>query len=176
MKRPKAPVDSVPPLSASVERGFDPLNACNLCGVPGELAALRECDAADRPLPGPAALVFVGVGHKACAKVVKDHPRLYLDTRGEPGSFPKLCGPCTHRRGLACSHPNLKTNGGAGLKVGLGGIFPGVIICGRGGRIRPVGVALDCEGQELPGERALAAAEAMLDPDVPEKPIAMETS
>lgn len=140
-------------LTVAAHRSPDIFAACGICGEPAEhLRALRECDEFDQPIPGDDGLLFVGEGHRACDKVVSDHPRLYEDTHGRPGYFPRICGPCVHRDGFACRHPDLKANGGAGLVVtmptaaewqGMGN----VIVCGRGGCWRPPRVATACAGR-----------------------------
>lgn len=139
------------PISQYKARGTDPIRVCNLCGLAAEqLSAWREHDEHDRPLEGPGRLVFIGVGaeHGACREHLDKHPRLYAEVTGLPGTFPRLCGDCPNRKGFACSHPNLKANGGPGLKVELDNAWAAnAIICGRGGRIRPVHHALKCEGK-----------------------------
>jgi hypothetical protein len=56
----------------------------------------------------------------ACSKkLIEPHPRLYSqpDTYSpRPGSMPECVG-CGFCRELRCAHPNLKANGGAGLKL-----------------------------------------------------------
>jgi len=154
VKKPKLNVirDAVP-LSASARHGRDPDFACDVCHAPAEqLEVWREHDEHDRPIPGTDALVYLGEGHPLCRIKLDDHPRLYAEVRGEPGSFPRLCGPCEHRDGLLCRHPDLKVNGGGGLMVHLNnGIFAHVHICGAHGRIRPLHSAIRCAGRRLRG-------------------------
>jgi len=156
-KKPPTPllVVSTPPITESriMRRVYDPLAACNVCGKPAEtLIAWRECDEHDKPIAGVGALVYIGADHTDCDKALADHPRLYSETRGEPGAFPLLCGPCVHRRALACLHLSLKVNGGDGLKIMLHSPngLAGVIICSRGrggGCWTPPQVAKECEGR-----------------------------
>ena len=136
------------PLSALAARLADPLAACNVCGEPAvELAAWREHDERDVPVDGAGALVFIARDHPECVRAMERHPRLYSEEAGRPGTFPRLCGDCPRRTGRACSHPNLRANGGAGLFVELDDRLRGAILCGgRGRRIRPVNHALACEG------------------------------
>lgn len=149
MKKPtQHQVLAVAPLSEVPERGDDPIRQCNVCGLSSDsLAAWREHDERDLPLDGARFLVFIGKDHPACIKAMDKHPRLYAEVRGEPGTFPRLCGDCSLRRGLECSHPKLRANGGDGLLVNLDDPLHGAIICGRGGRITPVNHALTCEGK-----------------------------
>lgn len=147
-KPPASVIQSRMALSAA--RLADPLSACNICGEPSDsLAVWREHDEHDRPIDGTDYLVYIGKDHKKCLKRMDDHPRLYAEVRGEPGSFPRLCGPCRYRDGLACRHPKLKANGGDGLLVNLADPLRGAIVCMGGGR-RAVVVhhALKCEGRE----------------------------
>lgn len=135
-------------LTESPSRPADPITACNLCGAPAErLRAMRECDEYDRPLPGPASLLFIGERHGECRRKLDKHARLYRDDMGEPGTFPLLCGRCVHRRGFECTHPKLKQNGGPGLAVTLDG--PNGFLCrrGRGRGCEPMAKnAVKCEG------------------------------
>jgi hypothetical protein len=138
------------PLSAAEHRGDDPLNGtCNVCGAPApQLKLYWEHDEHDRPR-GRAFVVYVGVGpdHKRCEKAVEDHPRLYEVHPGLPGCFPLLCGPCSYRRGLNCTHRDLKANGGGGLVVTMPG--PRGIMCTRDGciNLNHLRVATVCKGR-----------------------------
>lgn len=121
------------PLTRRHTRGDDPLAQCNICGQPSErLEAWREHNERDLPIEGPGALVFLGGDHPECRKALDEHPRLYDQRTGDPGTFPLLCGPCTLRRGLGCAHADLRSNGGAGLNVSLDGYAIRVHIRGRG--------------------------------------------
>lgn len=153
MRKPTpAAIRRAEPLSASAAHGAGPDFVCDVCGLPGELAAWREHDEHDQPIAGPGATVYVANDHPACRKAVADHARLYDEIPGMPGSFPKLCGPCVHRRELGCCHPALKSNGGTGLQVQISNWLAGAIFCGRGGQIRPPRHALACVGQSIRGE------------------------
>jgi len=128
---PKAIQQSVP-LSRHPRRPSDPLSACNLCGLPPgspeDLVVFREHDERDWPIAGDAALVFVARDHERCSRAVTAHPRLYARETGVPGSFPRLCGPCEHRAGLACRNPRAKVNGGEGVLIQVtNGLPPGVV-------------------------------------------------
>lgn len=115
------------PLSASVSRR----QFVCICGRSSDRLALwREHDERDMPIPGNQALVFIAADHADCNKTMRKHPRLYAEQRGDPGSFPTLCGPCTYRQGLGCTHPDLKQNGGQGLLVNLRPTVPhNAIVC-----------------------------------------------
>lgn len=129
----------------------DRITACNVCGRPSsQLSAWRAHDEFDRPIAGVGALIFLGTDHHACRKALDRHPRLYAEERGEPGTFPLLCGPCVHRRGTVC--PLARANGGPGITVSVdrfaGG---GVIVCSRGACSHPVSRAHACSGREVSG-------------------------
>lgn len=152
-----AEIAAATPLSRWPKRPIDPMAGCNVCGEPAEeLAAFLEHGAGDKPPPEDqrhAALVFIGRGHRACMKVLEAHPRLYAEVRGDPGHFPLLCGPCQNRDGMACKHPDLRANGGAGLSVSLSDPLRGAIICGSRGRITVVNRAMSCKGRvAIPGQ------------------------
>lgn len=157
MKPSPSAIRSAPPLVPPERRGPDAILACGVCGItvdPSDLpsAVYREHDEHDQPITGPEALVFVGplATHAECHRRLDAHPRLYAEASGDPGTFPALCGPCAHRRGRACSHPDLRANGGAGLRVHLSGLA--AIICGRGGCRVPIAHAIGCDGRTV--ERA----------------------
>lgn len=154
MKKPSASaIRSAVPLTQRPCRGADPLDGtCNVCGAAADpvlLEAWREHDEYDRPIPGPEALVFLDASHNACHAALNKHPRLYAEETAKPGAFPKLCGPCVNRLGLGCAHPDLRANGGAGLKVNITNPFTGAILCGRNGQIVPVRDAVECVGRKV---------------------------
>lgn len=157
---PKKPssiaISAATPLTKYPARSHDPITDCNLCGQPSTLlGAWREHDERDVPFESPEALVFIAADHPDCLKVMERHPRLYAEERGDPGHFPRLCGTCPRRSSLACTHPNLRANGGAGLFVVLDDRFRNAILCGRGGRVRPIQHALQCEGHPDPALKAV---------------------
>lgn len=128
-----AAIRAAEPLTHAAERGTDPIMGCNICGkTAAPLCLYVECDALDMPIEGPNALLYVGEEHPDCILVVQRHPRLYKRANGRPGTFPRLCGPCVHRRGVDCTHPDLIKNGGTGLVVSR---EPGPrgIVCGKDG-------------------------------------------
>jgi len=156
LKKPNvAAIRAATPLTALPTRGDDPISCCNVCGQAADpvlLQVWREHDEHDRPIGGDDALVFLmgGREHDRCRKILDEHPRLYAEEGGRPGSFPAICGACPFRSGTACTHPKLKTNGGPGLLVTLDrGAFANAIICmGGGRRYRPIHRAIKCEGRE----------------------------
>lgn len=152
MTKPSPPqIHDAEPLSASPHRVPDVMALCHICGVAArEMRLFRECDERDKPFPGDAFLIFIGTDHAECYRKLDQHPRMYLEQRGDPGRFPRLCGPCVHRERLRCTNPQLGANGGPGLRVGLSGLGT-MVACIRGGALPPP-EALDCEGQRLPGE------------------------
>jgi hypothetical protein len=155
-----ARIASTPPLS--MEKKIRGARACNLCGEPaavGQLRLYKECDKFDQPIDGERTLLFVAGDHPACMDRVDKHPRLYLERRGTPGTFPKLCGGCIYREGFRCTHPRAKINNGEGLKIGLDPAAA-IVVCIRGsGCEKPLAHALDCDGQDLLGEREAVVTE-----------------
>ena len=154
MKKPSAKtIAEAVPLTQRSECGIDPLaGQCQLCAADADAVLLgvwREHDEHDQPLAGTDALLFIDRGHVPCMAAMEAHPRLYAEETGRPGSFPEICGPCTHRQNLECDHPKLTKNGGTGLTVMLSGLP--AIICygrGRGGCTTPLKRATKCEGRE----------------------------
>jgi hypothetical protein len=153
--RASAPL-SIVPLTA------DRMACCNVCGKPSDvLEVWRAHDERDNPIAGDRALVFLGAGdaHEPCHVKLEEHPRLFAQVRGHVGHLPRLCGPCVHRRGLSCSHPEEKGNGGAGLRFRLDGMT-GVICYGRkrGGCV-PLDTrqAVECTGRTVKEAERLQA-------------------
>jgi hypothetical protein len=121
--------------------------SCVGCGAATGLTAWRECDEHDREVEG--AVVFLCPG-AACRRRLNEHPRLYKQVTGGPGHFPGLCGGCGWRDGmLGCLHPDLKANGGGGLRVEMSDPWRGAI-CVRTSRGQAPRVleAVRCEGRE----------------------------
>jgi hypothetical protein len=139
-------------LSKSASFKPDP-RACSVCRIqvdPDDLPCTvwSEHDQNDRPR-SPPVLVFLGPGkeHEACRKAMADHPRLYVEVDGGPGSWPSLCGPCVHRYSLSCGHKDLKSNGGQGLLITLAGPDTMIVCTRNGGCHRPIRPAVRCEGR-----------------------------
>jgi hypothetical protein len=156
-KKPNAAaIRAALPLSELPTRPADPLSACNICGNPAaELVLYREADEYDNAGP-EGALVYIGKDHRACTAAMEKHPRLYVDAMGKPGEFPLLCAPCVFRKGLACTHADLKANGGPGLAVACRALdehyvgMEGARVCTRGkGCWTPPLVAKSCKGRRL---------------------------
>ena len=125
---------------------------CSVCGFDSKLLeTYQEHDEFDRVT---GRFIFLGLEdeHARCGRFLEDHPRLYTEAMGAPGSFGMLCGGCTLRVGSACTHPSLKANGGPGMSVGMNTPFKGVIIKTTTGCYRPPPRPLDCDGQKLRGE------------------------
>jgi hypothetical protein len=144
------------------QRPADPLSRCNLCTedcFSNPLIAYREHDEHDWPMPGNERLLFLGYEHEECERKMLAHARLYEPDAGAPGAFPRLCGPCAFRNGLACAHPALKANGGQGLRVVLEG--GGITLCTRdNGCFRSPQSATKCDGFRPGHLRVVADAEA----------------
>src|SRR6185437_9103151 len=91
-------------------------------------------------------------------ELIEPHPRLYhrlSHYEPLPGSM-DLCGGCRYRAGVSCTHPDLRANGGAGLRLTIA--KPHVaFVCGRGSGGKQVGgqrtiwpaPASDCAGREV---------------------------
>jgi len=144
-----ARIRSVRPLS-DYENAKSDAFVCVVCGSSprGLLTAYRECNERDLPERGADRVVFLCRSEK-CYRVLNAHPRLYNQVTGDPGHFPALCGTCTFREGRSCTHPDLKANGGEGLKIGLGDPFRGAIcVLGRNGPLKRVLIASTCAGLE----------------------------
>lgn len=111
MSKPK----NWPRLSETLSEARHP-EICQSCGCVGSsqlpLARWLECDLDDNP--GACVVVLC----EPCEKrLIEPHPRLYIRlAKHEPmaGSMP-ICIGCTHREGVQCTHPDLKSNGGGGL-------------------------------------------------------------
>jgi hypothetical protein len=106
-----------PKLSESLgERSPGCCQACGKSFEDPDLEMVRwtEHDENDRPTSTIVVLC------QACSGAIIDpHPRLYdrLErNRPIPGAMGD-CVHCRHREGLACRHPVLKANGGAGLVI-----------------------------------------------------------
>jgi hypothetical protein len=130
---------------------------CQLCGFVSndicEFCMWFECDDQDKV---EADNILVLCQKKDCKKVVDSHPRLYVEipwSRGGPGKFMLLCGNCEHRNGTKCKHPQLKENGGPGLKVNFAKtIISEAFICfsredGSSYCLHGDRPATECEGQ-----------------------------
>lgn len=105
---------------------------CQLCGFEKydicEFTMWWECREDDSIDPEK---ILVTCRGKECEKTINDHERLYKEIpwgRGGPGKFMLLCGNCMNREGTRCTHPNLKANGGSGLRVTYSAL-PKVMVC-----------------------------------------------
>jgi len=120
---------TMPRLTESAPYPLTTFNRCQLCGfADDDIVYFRmwyECDEQDH-VEQPARVLVACKPEKAeaeehpCWKSIQDHPRLYQEVEwglGGPGHLMLLCGDCQHRKGSACTHPDLKSNGGAGLMV-----------------------------------------------------------
>jgi hypothetical protein len=113
-------VSGMPRLSADLAGPRHP-ERCQSCGAardlfgePVPLERWREHNEEDRPLR-----VLVILCGPCARRLIDPHPRLYAPVdrwAPWPGAMP-LCSDCTHREGLQCQHPDLKTNGGPGLEL-----------------------------------------------------------
>lgn len=129
---------------------------CQLCGTVVDdrvkTSFWQECDTNDKPEPGRVVLVC---DSPKCLKIIEEHPRLYIETRGlrgsegGPGWWMLLCDNCDFRKGVSCSHPDLKANGGPGLAVKHDG-WTGWV-CGKGGCKSFGPTAYHCTGKLVKG-------------------------
>jgi hypothetical protein len=131
-------MSAVPPIAVrrlpglSVTLPHDPHPArCQSCGLHagGDLVRWVECDPWDQPTDMSVVLC------RPCGECLIDaHPRLYREI---PPNEPRtgcmgLCVKCAHRRGTRCSHPDAKSNGGAGLEVIIDRPREMHVFCSRG--------------------------------------------
>jgi hypothetical protein len=92
---------------------------CQACGASfidgGErLGFWQEHDDQDQP-----ERIFVPLCQKCADRIIEPHPRLYekIDRNAPmPGGMP-ICIDCRFRDGLRCTHADLVTNGGDGLRL-----------------------------------------------------------
>lgn len=92
-----------------------PLERCQACGLAHEkMQVWMEHD--ERDLPDDTYVVLCA----PCAdKLISPHPRFYsyvMENTPAPGAMP-LCGPCVHRVGSNCYHPDAKRNEGPGVTL-----------------------------------------------------------
>lgn len=108
-------------------------DTCRACGSREEVACWQEHDDDDRRAP-----IVVPLCRACSDQVIGPHPRLYRRlTRHEP--FPgamETCLTCQYRWGTTCQHPDLKLNGGAGLRLDSPKPVTG-LACTRGKGCRP---------------------------------------
>lgn len=91
---------------------------CQDCGGSADdIVAWIECDERDQPTR-----VVVLLCKECGERIVGPHPRLYHalpENKPVPGAMPHLCLDCEFRKGLTCTHPDLKANGGPGLNLAV---------------------------------------------------------
>lgn len=141
-----------PRLSQTLSKAVDRYT-CQQCGARSDLPCVwQEHDECDRPETIAVTLC------KVCSeRIIEAHPRLYaLIQAGQPfpGAMP-TCQVCNHRTGLTCGHPDLKANGGSGLKLS----YPEparAFVCARGGKGGPRAIwmgPVSCAGFETGRKR-----------------------
>ena len=108
-------------LTEQIKFPLDTFLRCQLCGfTDDDICEFRmwwECDDQDVPEPGN---IIVTCKQDACFAAIDQHPRLYRQVpwgQGDPGYLMLLCGDCDFREGTACTHPDLRCNGGDGLTL-----------------------------------------------------------
>jgi hypothetical protein len=97
--------------------------------------------------------ILVACKNKKCLRVIEDHELIYEKVpwgQGGPGKFMLVCGECKLRDNTACTHPDLKENGGEGLKIYLSNSSIGnARVCFTNGTSRMMGQpATECTGFE----------------------------
>lgn len=109
----------LPGLSVTLTEYPRRLEVCQSCGTPQEMTGLcawEECDEWDKP---QSPRVVVVLCNRCSDRLIEPHPRLYRPVAPlEP--FPGimgLCIGCRWQRGVDCTSPKLKGNGGPGLEV-----------------------------------------------------------
>lgn len=91
-------------------------DVCQSCGATTleERNRWQECDEEDLPEP-----IVVVLCTSCSDRLIEKHPRLYHQLERNqpwPGAMP-LFVECGFRCALRCSHPDLKANGGPGLRL-----------------------------------------------------------
>lgn len=122
-------------LTQTAPHSLDTFTRCQLCGHESrdicEFRFWQECDENDKPEPYN--ILIVCVSNAECSTLLKEHPRLYVElpwSRGQPGHLSLLCGECSCREGVRCTHPDLKANGGEGLDLAMAGdLMYRAIVC-----------------------------------------------
>lgn len=145
------------PLSTRVPP--DPTNflTCHICDhVFADICEVnlhQECDLVDGK-DIPSERYIVACKSKACHQVIEEHELMYQEvpwSRGGPGKFILMCGDCKHRKSFTCMHPNLKSNGGEGLKIypaDMGLLSTNISVCMTdGSRVTMPFRYNKCEGQ-----------------------------
>lgn len=92
---------------------------CQSCGLSCSeddrtLTRWIECDEYDRPTS-----TIIVLCRTCSDRIIEPHPRLYRDVerfKPVPGCM-ALCVSCRFREQLRCTHPDLKANGGQGLRI-----------------------------------------------------------
>jgi hypothetical protein len=102
-----------PKLSETLKPAVD-MMSCQNCGKECDIERWEECDSADQPTK-----VVIVICDECSDAIIEKHPRLYRRLHcyePMPGSM-ACCLNCMERKGLTCSHPALKRNGGDGLMI-----------------------------------------------------------
>lgn len=108
-----------PGLSATLPypRSLDTCQSCGLIADPSDAVALKKWIEHD-PWDRPTTTLVILCG--PCSRgLVDPHPRLYKEMHWwhpHPGAM-ELCHGCAFQKQLACTHRDLKANGGPGLHV-----------------------------------------------------------
>ncbi len=113
---------TMPRLSQDLPGPMHP-ERCQSCGIEGEeglgsnplsLTRWQECDDQDRREN-----IIVVLCRSCSDRLVEAHPRLYhalAENQPWPGCM-AICAECRFREGPRCTHPDLKDNGGTGLRI-----------------------------------------------------------
>lgn len=105
-----------PRLSETLPHAAHP-QLCGNCGVHDDTKPVSvwiEHDTNDRPERR-----FIALCRACSDKIIEPHPRLYSEVQPNtplPGAM-ALCIDCTHRKGIACTCPAAKYNGGPGINI-----------------------------------------------------------
>jgi hypothetical protein len=117
-QQPLAERQQWPKLSETLPFTRSP-GTCQSCGAMqlGDLVEFHrwiECDEWERPTG-----VVVILCLRCTQDLIPEHPRLYqsIDKWSPHCGTMALCSLCKYRKDLDCTHPDLKKNGGAGLRV-----------------------------------------------------------
>lgn len=104
--------EKFPRLSVQLTHARD-IGTCQGCGGPAR-QLWEEHDDNDKPEQ-----ILVALCDACSDRLIEPHPRLYRivhEHEPRPGAMP-VCSSCGWRKGLNCTHADLKANGGPGLPL-----------------------------------------------------------
>lgn len=108
----KPNTEKFPRLSRDL-RAAEP-GVCAQCATARNVTIWREHGDGDQPEQ-----IFIPLCRACSDRIIAEHPRLYSEQQKDapmPGAMPTCVG-CSLRAGSNCTSPDLKSNGGPGLKM-----------------------------------------------------------